>query len=70
MVDLVSEKIGVMLPITMTGGGKIKPAAKNSEPHENIVTKKILPLSLIAGGGLLIYYGVKGPNVSKFVKKW
>ncbi len=69
MVDLVREKIGVMLPITMTGGGKIKPAAKNSEPHENIVTKKILPLSLIAGGGLLIYYGVKGPNVSKFVKK-
>ena len=69
MVDLIREKISVTLPVKMTGGEKIKPEANNSDTNDSTVTKKILPLGLIAGGGLLIYYGVKGPNASKFVKK-
>lgn len=34
---------------------------------KNSAAKNILPLGLIAGGGILIYYGVKKPNKLKFI---
>jgi len=44
--------------------------AKISQAPEkkNTVAKTILPLSLIAGGGILMYYGLKKPSKIKFFK--
>lgn len=71
MVDLIREKIAVSEPVMMSNkshqkSDEVKPVEGK---QNNVFTKKVLPLSLIAGGGMLIYYGVKSPSAVKFLKK-
>ena len=52
---------------------KVSVSAQTNQPADNDVQntdkkKLILPLGLIAGGGLLIYYGIKAPTKSKIIK--
>lgn len=37
------------------------------KPKQSSAVKTLLPMSLIAGGGILVYYGVKKPNKLKFI---
>ncbi len=41
----------------------------NKELKQDNKKKLILPLSLIAGGGILLYYGIKAPTKSQIIKK-
>lgn len=78
MVNLIQEKISNQ-PVTgrnIAGNKNIpKVEEKTAPPVTNVkhaegnnTVKNILPLSLIAGGGLLLYYGLKKPNKLNFFK--
>ncbi len=69
-MSLITEKI-TNIPVSVP----VVPVKVTTDNIDRTVTKKtkknnkpLLPLSLIAGGGLLIYYGVKRPSQVKLYK--
>lgn len=70
MVDLITEKIGAVNSFVLPQ------KTENNTPKfegdkKNLVkdnAKKVFPFGMIAGGALLIYYGVKKPSGVTFVK--
>ncbi len=70
MVDKVYLNSFQILKPQMT---KVTASVQTIQPAENDVRKGdkkklILPLGMIAGGGLLIYYGIKAPTKSRIIK--
>lgn len=73
MVNLITAKISELSTVREPAYRQVpQPVQKEIIPEEikpvsdNKVAKTILPLGLIASGGLLIYYGLKKPNPVKF----
>lgn len=71
MVDLITEKIGAVNSFVIQQKQEDKTPKFEGNKTSNVEekAKKIFPFGMIAGGGLLIYYGVKKPSEIKFLKK-
>lgn len=71
MVDLITEKIGTVNSFGLPQKIENNPPkfVGNKENYIKEKAKKVFPFGMIAGGALLIYYGVKKPSGSAFVKK-
>ena len=71
MVDLITEKIGAVNSFVIPQRTENKTPKfqddKNNSFEEK--AKKIFPFGMITGGALLVYYGVKKPSGSAFLKK-
>lgn len=70
MVDLITEKIGAVNSFVLPQKTEDK-TPKFEGNKNNLVkekAKKVFPFGMIAGGALLIYYGVKKPGGVTFVK--
>ena len=71
MVDLITEKIGAVNSFVIPQRAENKTPKfqgdKNNSFEEK--AKKIFPFGMITGGALLVYYGVKKPSGSAFLKK-
>ena len=71
MVDLITEKIGAVNSFVIPQRAENKTPKfqgdKNNSFEEK--AKKIFPFGMITGGALLVYYGVKKPSGSVFLKK-
>lgn len=71
MVSLITEKITnipVLAPVVSTKVTTDNVNQPEFEQQSKKNYKSLLPLSMIAGGGLLIYYGVKRPSQVKLYK--
>lgn len=74
MVNLITEKISTKNIVLQNNHNEnIYPVKENILSKKiisktNNDTKKLLPLGLISGGGILIYYGLRKPNAVKFFK--
>ncbi len=74
MVNLITEKFSTQSGLLQNNHNENLYPAKENILSKKIIsktnneTKKLLPLGLISGGGLLIYYGFRKPNAVKFFK--
>ena len=68
MTDLINTKLSVKLPF-YTFQGKTSIVEKQNQINKNNDKKLLLPLGLLAGGGLLIYLGIRRPDVNSVFKK-
>lgn len=68
MADLINTKISAQMPV-MNVFSPSQKELKIDKSKSGKLEKLKLPVSLIAGGGLLIYLGVRRPSVNSIFKK-